>query len=277
MQMEDHVGDILTKARASARVTVAEAAAAAGLAPDQYLAFESSGQSVTPPDWKALGTRLGLHPGRLEAVARGWMPAPRDLSLWRELRMITTHKGLPVNCYLVWDEVTREAALFDTGWEAEPIVALVRENDLQLRHIFVTHAHTDHVAALGALREQFTKVRIHSGSASAPVEQRNRPNDFIHLGSLRITNRATPGHAEDGTTYVVGTWPEDAPHVAFVGDALFAGSMGKAGGALELARAKVREQVFTLPPETLVCPGHGPVTTVGEEKANNPFFGGEKL
>lgn len=265
------------KARASARVPVAEAAAAAGLAPDQYLALEASGQWVTPPNWGALGARLGLHAGRLEAIAGGWLPQARELGAWRELRMITTQRGLAVNCYLVWDEVTREAALFDTGWEAEPIVALIRENGLQLRHIFVTHAHRDHVGALDALRAEFAKVRIHSGSASAPLEQRNRANDFIHLGSLRVTNRATPGHSEDGTTYVVGTWPEDAPHVAFVGDALFAGSMGKVGSELELARGKVREQIFTLPSDTLVCPGHGPVTTVGEEKANNPFFGGEKL
>ena len=68
------------------------------------------------------------------------------------------------------------------------------------------------------------------------------------------------------------TWPEDAPHVAIVGDALFAGSIGRGNQSWELARQKVREQIFSLPPDTLLCPGHGPLTTVAEEKAHNPFF-----
>jgi glyoxylase-like metal-dependent hydrolase (beta-lactamase superfamily II) len=179
---------------------------------------------------------------------------------------------MAVNCYLIWDEVSREAALFDTGWNAQPIVSMISENQLQLRHLFITHSHEDHVAALGALKEQFPKVRLHSSSRSAPVDQRNRANDFVHLGSLRITNRDTPGHAEDGTTYVIGNWSEDAPHVAIVGDAIFAGSMGGGIQSWEIARQKVREQILSLPLDTLLCPGHGPLTTVEEEKAHNPFF-----
>jgi hydroxyacylglutathione hydrolase len=136
----------------------------------------------------------------------------------------------------------------------------------------VTHGHEDHVAALGTIREHFPKVILHSSSKDAPVNQRNRPNDFIHLGSLRITHRDTPGHAEDGATYVVGNWPEDAPAVAIVGDALFAGSIGRGFQSWGLAKQKIREQIFSLPPDTLICPGHGPLTTVGEEKAHNPFF-----
>jgi len=195
------------------------------------------------------------------------------LSQWQELRVITTTaQGNTVNCYLIWDEVSREAALFDTGWDAGPILALLAENQLQLRHVFLTHTHEDHIAALGGVREKFPKVRLHSSSKSAPVDQRNRANDFIHLGSLRLTNRDTPGHAEDGMTYIVGTWPDDAPHTAIVGDAIFAGSIGRGNQSWDLARQKVREQIFSLPPETLICPGHGPLTTVAEEKANNPFF-----
>jgi glyoxylase-like metal-dependent hydrolase (beta-lactamase superfamily II) len=113
---------------------------------------------------------------------------------------------------------------------------------------------------------------LHTSAKSAPPQHRNRANDFLQLGSLRLTNRDIPGHAEDGVTYIVGNWPEDAPHVALVGDAIFAGSMGRGNQSWELARQKVREQILTLPNETLLCPGHGPLTTVAEEKANNPFF-----
>ena len=273
MNLEDHLGDIIRKARAMSNVSAAAAARAAGLTEPELAALEDSGQAPKTPNLPALAQLVGLHPGKLEAIANGWLPSAQDLNAWRELRCITTAAGgMAVNCYLVWDEVSREAALFDTGWEARPVAELLAENQLHLRHIFITHGHEDHVAALDDLRRQYPKARLHSGSQSTPVDQRNRPNDFIHLGSLRITNRDTPGHAADGATYIVGNWPEDAPHVAIVGDALFAGSIGRGNQSWALARQKVRDQILTLPPETLLCPGHGPLTTVAEEKAHNPFF-----
>jgi hydroxyacylglutathione hydrolase len=273
MNLEDHLGDIIRKGRAAAKVSAEAAAGAAGLTATELAALEESGNVTKKPNFAALGALISLNPGKLEAIANGWVPSEKDLSLWLELRMITTtNNGITVNCYLVWDEVSREATLFDTGWNAEPILALIAENQLQLKHIFLTHTHEDHIAALGAIREKFPKVRLHSGSKHAPPEQRIRGNDFVHLGSLRITNRDTPGHAEEGVTYVVGNWPEDAPHVAIVGDAIFAGSMGTGNQSWDLAKQKIREQIFSLPADTLLCPGHGPVTTVAEEKAHNPFF-----
>jgi len=275
MNLEDHVGDIIRKARAMSNVSAAAAARAGGLTETELAALEESGRMRRKPNLAALAELVGLDPGKLEAIASGWLPSAKDLSVWRELRCLTTTAGgMAVNCYLVWDEVSREAALFDTGWEAGPMIELIAQEQIQLRHVFITHAHEDHVAALGNIHEKFPKARLHSGVKGGPVDQRNRPNDFIHLGSLRITHRDTPGHAEDGTTYVIGTWPDDAPHVAIVGDALFAGSIGRGNQSWDLARQKVREQILTLPSETLLCPGHGPLTTVAEEKAHNPFFSG---
>jgi glyoxylase-like metal-dependent hydrolase (beta-lactamase superfamily II) len=273
MNLEDHAGDVVRKARKMSNVSLEQAAPMAGLAPEELNAFEESGSVSKRPNFSALAAVVGLHGAKLETLASGWKPGEKDLSLWRELRCITSSaQGITVNCYLVWDEVSRDAALFDTGWDAEPILKLLEENQLVLRHLFITHTHEDHIAALAAVREKFPKVRLHSSSKTAPVDQRNRANDFIHLGSLRITNRATPGHAEEGITYIIGTWPEDAPHVAIVGDAIFAGSIGTGNQSWDLAKQKVREQIFSLPAETLICPGHGPLTTVAEEKAANPFF-----
>jgi hydroxyacylglutathione hydrolase len=273
MSLEDHVGDIIRKARAMSETSATVAARAAGVSEADLDELEESGQCGGRPDFGKLAEAIGLDGAKLEFIARGWLPAEKDLGRWRELRCITTTEGgMAVNCYLVWDEVSREAALFDTGWSANPISDLISANDLQLKHLFITHGHHDHIAALDAVRAKFPKLKLHTNSHGAPVDQRNRPTDFIHLGSLRITHRDTPGHAEDGVTYIIGTWPEDAPHVAVVGDALFAGSIGRGMQSWNLALEKVREQILTLPDETLLCPGHGPLTTVREEKAHNPFF-----
>ena len=274
MALEDHVGDVLAKTRAALGLTAAALAEVAGVSEDQYAALETSGRWDGRMALDRVAARLGLSATKLEEMARGWEPAPVELGRWRELRRFTTGDGsFTVNCYLVWDEATREAALFDTGLNAEVVFEVIEAERLQLKHVFITHSHYDHVEALGPIRQRHPQARVHSSSPHAPVDQRNRPTDFVHVGSLRITNRPTPGHADDGVTYVVGNWPEDAPSVAIVGDAIFAGSMGKAVAHFELARQKVREQILSLPAETLICPGHGPLTTVGEEWGHNPFFG----
>ena len=273
MNLEDHLGDVIRKARMMTKVSPADAAKAAGLSEAELTALEDSGKIGKRPNFAALAGLIDLNAGKLERLAAGWLPGEKDLSTWRELRVFTTNaEGITVNSYLVWDEVTRDSAVFDTGWEAKAMLKTIEENKLQLRHLFITHSHHDHVAALGAIREAFPKMKPHSSSQHAPVDQRNKPNEIVHLGSLRVTYRDTPGHAEDGVTYLVGNWQDDAPHVAFVGDALFAGSMGGAPLHGALAKQKIREQILTLPPDTLICPGHGPLTTVAEEKANNPFF-----
>lgn len=273
MNLEDHIGDVVRKGRMASGVAETAAAAAASIRVETLAELEKSGRTSEKPQWESLGKAIGLEGKKLAGLAAGWRPAEQDFGTWRELRRFTTTENeITVNCYLVWDEVSREAALFDTGWDAKPILETIGENGLNLRHLFITHSHEDHIAAMGKIREAFPKVLLHSNSKSAPPQHRNRANDFIHLGSLRITNRETPGHAEDGVTYIVGTWPEDAPHVAIVGDAIFAGSMGRGNQSWEMARQKVKEQILSLPAETLICPGHGPVTTVGEEKEHNPFF-----
>lgn len=273
MNLEDSIGDILRKSRVSTQTSEEAAAAAGGVALAAYQELERSGKAPAGLNWEFLGQKLTLGGLRLKAQLEGWRPAMPNLGDWREFRMITTAgDDMTVNAYLVWDEVTREAALFDTGFDATPIFQLVDDNQIALKHLFITHSHPDHIAALEPIRARFPKLRLHSNIKGAPVDQRNRPNDFIMLGSLRVTHRETTGHAEDGVTYVVGNWPEDAPHVAIVGDAIFAGSMGGARELLEHARTKVREQIFSLPLPTLICPGHGPLTTVSEEKLNNPWF-----
>jgi glyoxylase-like metal-dependent hydrolase (beta-lactamase superfamily II) len=273
MQLEDHLGDIIRKARTMSGVSPAAAAAAAEISETELSELETSGQPSGKINLAALAKITGLAPAKLATIANGWAPAPTDLKRWREFRVfVSSGEGLAVNCYLAWDEATRDAALFDAGLDAQPILACLAENGLTLRHVFITHSHWDHVEVLPAIRAAWPKARLHSGSKNAPVNQRNQSSEITHLGGLRITHRETPGHAEDGVTYLIGNWQNDAPHVAVVGDTIFAGSMGRGNDSWDLARQKVREQILLLPGATLLCPGHGPLTTVAEEKEHNPFF-----
>ncbi len=273
MMLEDHVGDVLRKARESLAIPVESAARTAGLPVSDYRMIETAGRPLAQVDFAALGARLSLNGAKLAGIAAGWLPDPPDLNRWRRLRVIrTTLEDNTVNSFLVWDEATREAALFDTGWDDAPGQSWIAEEQLDLRHLFLTHHHEDHVAALDAWRRRYPDMLVHGNPPDAPPPRRSRPPDPIPLGRLQIAQRDTPGHSEDGATYVITGFPEGAPGVAVVGDALFAGSMGRGFFSTPMLHQNVREQILSLPPETLICPGHGPLTTVAQEIEHNPFF-----
>ena len=272
MTLEDHAGDVVGKARKGLDVAPGQVAEAAGLNDENYVRFEEHGTFDELPDLVKIGELLHLNPDKLATIISGWYPRAADLEANKTVRQITTNEGMEVHCYLVWDAATREAALFDTGWSDEPILALLQENELTLTHLFITHTHHDHVAAMTPIRKQFPDLALNSSSPNAPEEQRNQPGQIVELGGLQITSRETPGHADDGATYVVDNFPGFAPKVAMVGDAIFAGSMGGAPDHYQLAREKVQSEILSLSAETLLCPGHGPVTTVAEQLTVNPFF-----
>ena len=273
MQLEDHLGDILRKARKMTGTAAATAATAAGISESELAALEDSGQCTQKINFAALAPLIGLDAKKLAGLANGWRPAADDLQRWQNLRVFTTAgDGLTVNCLLAWDAATHEAALFDTGIDAQPVLDCLAENKLELRHICLTHSHWDHIDALPKVRAAFPAAQIHSAIKAAPKSQQLQPGEKFSLGRLHISHIATPGHADDGVTYFIAGWPGQAPRVAIVGDTILAGSMCHGNGQWELARQKIRAEILTLPGETLLCPGHGPVTTVAEELAGNPFF-----
>ncbi len=188
------------------------------------------------------------------------------------MQVNTTWHDMTVNAYLVWDAATKEAAVFDTGAEAGPLLDLIREHGLTLKAVFITHTHGDHIADLDRLVADGGKPEVFS-HAKEPVSGTTTFDleDGLRwtVGSLMIEPRLTWGHAKAGITYVVTGLSKP---LAIAGDALFASSMG--GGMVSFADALAtnRKEIFSLPDETVVCPGHGPLTTVGEEKAHNPFY-----
>lgn len=272
MNLEDHAGDLIRKARSMAGVPVGAAATATGLDVANYRVLEREGKISAGTNLRAVARLVGLDADKLERLARGWRPAPVELAQWSSLRCITTADAdMSVNCFLVWDEATRAAALFDTGFDAAPVLAMIERERLRLEHIFITHGHSDHVEGLVTLRGKFSGARVHWNGANA-AGSRNQPGEAVSVGRLSVTHRLTPGHAEDGVTYVIHGWPNPAPAVAVVGDALFAGSVGLSPAGWEVARTAIAKEILSLPSATLICPGHGPLTTVGEELGNNPFF-----
>jgi hydroxyacylglutathione hydrolase len=181
----------------------------------------------------------------------------------------TTYGDVTVNAYLGWDPVTREAVAFDTGANCGDMLQQVENKKLNVRLILLTHAHPDHVADLSRLRKA-TRAPVYISElepeeGAQPIAEGKR----FTVGSLEIEARLTSGHSPGGMTYVVTGL---ARSIAVVGDSLFAGSMGGGNVSYQDALRNNREKILTLPDETIVCPGHGPLTTVGKEKRDNPFF-----
>lgn len=210
---------------------------------------------------------LHLDPPAFVDLARGRyqpnIPPPARL-----LQFSTPYGDMLVNSFLAWDE-KKKAILFDTGSDITPALAALRQHQLTLERLFITHAHGDHVMELDRLLEKTScKASISKLESLQGAEPFSHGTEF-QIGALKIETRLTRGHSPGGTTYVIHGLPIP---VAVVGDALFAGSMGRPNVSAKDALATNLKEIFSLSDETVLCPGHGPLTTVGLEKKHNPFF-----
>jgi len=218
---------------------------------------------------KAMAVELQLDGQNLiQSARKEWSPVP---VLVRGLEQISSSYGdMIVNAYLVWDEDTRKAWIFDTGTDAQPILAFIEKENLKVDAIFLTHTHGDHIACLDKLLYGIGNHPVYVHELEAIEGCESITEGFEHrCGQLLLKTLHTHGHALGGVTYVIEGL--DRP-IAFVGDAIFAGSMGGGMVSYKDALQTNREKIMTLPDNTILCPGHGPMTTVLEEKKNNPFF-----
>jgi glyoxylase-like metal-dependent hydrolase (beta-lactamase superfamily II) len=265
--MEDNAADIIGKAQRGLGISDSELAQKTGVSPQTIRSLrdgdfdESALVRVAPI--------LGLDGRALCEIAHGeWHPNKIE-SFDGLAQFNTDYQGMAVNAYLVWDPAMHVAAAFDTGADSREMVRLANHHKLNLQLILLTHAHPDHVADLPSLREQtgadvFTPAREPVPGAE-PIDEGKQ----FRLGNLKIDSRLTWGHSPGGMTYVVTGL---ARPIAIVGDSLFAASMGGGNVSYQDALRNNLEKILTLPDETIICPGHGPMTTVGEEKQHNPFF-----
>ena len=197
--------------------------------------------------------------------------------------------ALETNCYLVGCEQTRLGAVIDPGGDAADILAAVEQKGLTLKYVLLTHAHFDHIGAVAEI-VQATRVpvamhpadlpllRARGGAALFGVFMRPSPDpdieladgQVIELGVLRLRVLHTPGHTPGHVTF-----HEATARAAFDGDVLFQQGIGRTdfpGSSFQQLMNSIRNKLFTLPDDTTIYPGHGPATTVGDEKRYNPFL-----
>ena len=212
------------------------------------------------------------------------------------------------NAYLVADSETNDAAVIDPAWDGHLILDAARSRGWRIAHLWYTHAHFDHIGGAGAIADALNPlplVALHpndhvlwrAGGGGAlfgfdidPGPEPTidfYPGQILRLGSVKFEVRFTPGHTPghcvlyiaDPRASIAGqkiSTPPLGAGVCFCGDVIFAGSVGRTdlpGASWEQLENSIRSQIFTLPDETRLLSGHGPETTVGEEKLSNPFVG----
>lgn len=264
--LEDKFADIVGKAMRGLKLSAADVAARSGLT-------ESAVSSLGEGHFDAAAARavapvLGLGAEALVAAGEeSWKPhavAVSGLACFN-----TVFDDMTVNSYLAYDKSSAAAVAFDTGADCSDMLAFIEKEKLSLKLILLTHTHADHIQDLPKLHKAtgapaFTSDREPTSGAE-PIS----PGHSFACGALSIEARSTWGHSQGGITYVVRGLERP---VAVVGDAVFAGSMGGGGVSYADALRTNKSAILSLPDNTVLCPGHGPLTTVGEEKVHNPFF-----
>ncbi|MGA8430234.1 MAG: MBL fold metallo-hydrolase [Candidatus Sulfotelmatobacter sp.] len=205
------------------------------------------------------------------------------------------HEIIPVgplrcNCSIIGDEKTREAMVIDPGDDIEDVEAILTKHNLRVRQIVITHAHIDHVGGAMKLRAatgapillnqndhallQMLDVQAAWIGVTAPgevkIDQSISSGDKVGVGLLEASVLHTPGHTEGSVCLY---FPAENKLIA--GDTLFAGSIGRTdlpGGSMQKILQSLHGTVLALPDETVVVPGHGPLTTIGQERESNPFL-----
>jgi glyoxylase-like metal-dependent hydrolase (beta-lactamase superfamily II) len=276
MPLEDDFCDIIKKARTGQGLSVGDVARMAGLPGGNITALE---KGLCPPDRsevQALAKVLGLRSDPLEQIAiEKWEPVAQRPMAWVE-RIQGSINGYGVQGYVVHD--SGEAVLIDTAYNAPAMIEFLSGRQLRLMGICLTHGHADHADGIDQILS-FCQAPVYLGTEDVdllswrpPAAQMKAPEQgqTIAVGRLRVQCLTTSGHTPGGICYRMDAGSE---RLCFVGDTLFAGSIGRSNPSTlyQTHLGSVRTRVLTLSPEHRLLPGHGPATTVREELDHNPF------
>ncbi len=264
--LEDSFADIIGKAQRGLKLSDDQLAAKAATTVDELIRIQ--GGECNLALLRKLAGPLGLGAEALIAIAqKTWEPKPVEVPGLKQFN--TPYEDMTVNLYLAWDERSKQAVVFDTGADCHPVLQFVGERGLKVTLLLLTHTHRDHIADLARLKAQTGAPAWVSQPENFDGAEPFNEGRTFQAGALKIETRQTSGHAAGGMTFLLSGLERP---VAVVGDAIFAGSMG--GGLISYAEAleNNRRKIFTLPDDTVLCPGHGPLTTVGQEKVHNPFY-----
>jgi glyoxylase-like metal-dependent hydrolase (beta-lactamase superfamily II) len=267
--IEDNFADVIGKAQRGWKISDEDLAKRAEVTLGDLKAVQEGSPNIAVI--RRISRHLRLSPDAMEVLTtQQFYPYAPDYK--RGFAMFNTHyEGMGVNSYLIWDTRTKNAAAFDTGASCTEMLDLAQAEGLKIEYIFITHAHEDHIADLAKLHEA-TKAEVWI-SELEEIEftgiKRFKENAHFHLGGLAIKTLLTSGHSPGQTTfYVTGlSWP-----LAIVGDSIFSSSVGGTRTHFDEQLRTVRGKIFSLPADTVLACGHGPLTTLNQEKANNPFF-----
>ena len=266
--LEDNFTDIIGKAQRGLKLSDEELADESGASVEAIQQLREGQFDRATSD--QIAPVLELDPAALAHLAENdWQPAEAAVEGFAQFT--TTYGDMKVNSYLVWDPVCKMGVAFDTGADCSEMLARSRSEDLTIKLILLTHAHPDHIADLARLAEASGAPIYLSSKENAPNAQPMEEGATFEVGGLTIETLLTCGHSAGGMSFFIRGL--DQP-VAIVGDSLFAGSMGGGNVSYEEAVRNNLEKLMVLPNNTILCPGHGPMTTVAEEKEHNPFFAG---
>lgn len=265
--LEDEFGDVIRKARTGQGKTAAAVARRTAIAEQRLSYFESYRETPRRQESDALAGELDLDADSLWEVAlEQYVPEARELPAGLQMESFT-FTGMDSHGYLI-QGASGGSILIDPGGAPDRIVAAIKRRSWSLDGILLTHGHGDHVAGLDGVRAEFTvPVYAHRQEWSGDDMVDISATEHFEVGGFSIEILACPGHTAHGVTFVFDG-------VAAVGDTMFAGSLG---GPLEGERfypslLESAKRILSLPDQTILLPGHGPATTVAEEKNNNPFM-----
>lgn len=264
--LEDNFEDVLGKAMRGRGVSREALSSVSGVSSAEISQLER-GEFLEESLCK-IAPFLELAPDSLvELAKKSWSPVEFEIEGLRQF--ITPFEDFTVGSYLIWDPDSMEAAMFDTGTNGDDAYSLVQALGLNVKQLFITHTHPDHIMAASSIKRWGQVTAYTLDQEPARNAEIFSMGEKFQIGSLSVSTRLTRGHSPGGVTYLVEGLERP---VAVVGDAVFAQSMGGGVVSYEAALETNRKEIFTLSDETILCPGHGPMTSVGEEKAHNPFF-----